>query len=207
MTFHPGDHARVQALLPWVLNGQADEHQQAEVAQHLAQCPACRDEMARQRQLQAALQLPAAVTPDVERGLERLMQRIELASAAAPVARSARGSRMSLALAACVALQAMAIAVLAPQAWQARNGEYGLLSQSAPPVKARLRVLPAPQLSLGEWQALLRSEGLHVVAGPNDLGAYALGTAAPNVDLPALLARLRSRADLRLVEPLPEGAP
>jgi len=212
MTSHPGDHAHIQALMPWVLNGQADATQQAEVAQHLSHCPACREEMARQRQLQAALQLPAPSAPDAERGLDRLMQRIELASAApapAPAAasRPARTSRLSLALAACVALQAVAIAVLAPRAWHAPNDEYRLLSQAVPLVKAQLRVLPAPQLSLAEWQALLQSEQLQVVAGPNALGAYALGTTTPKVDMPALLARLRSRADLRLVEPLAEDAP
>lgn len=205
MTAHADDHARIHALMPWVLNGQADAAQQAEVDRHLAHCPACREEMARQQRLQAALQLPAATAPDVEAGLGRLMQRIELAAAPAP--RAWRSSRMSLALAACVALQAVALAVLAPQVWQARSGDYQLLSQTPTVAKAQLRVLPAPELTLAQWQALLRAEGLQVVAGPNAVGAYALGSATPSADLPALVTRLRSHPSLRLVEPITESSP
>lgn len=209
----PGDHARLQALMPWVLNGRADEAQRAELDRHLARCPACREDMARQRQLQAALQLPAAAAPDVESGLAQLMQRVELdAVQTAPTDRHAvrglaRSQRVSLALAACVALQAVALAVVAPQAWHARDGDYRTLSQAEPRAAAQLRVVPSPQLSLAEWQALLQAEGLQVADGPNQAGAYALRLARPSGDVAALVGRLRSHPGLRFVEPMPGGAP
>ncbi|MFG6429546.1 anti-sigma factor family protein [Roseateles sp. LYH14W] len=200
-------HARVQALMPWVLNGQADAGQQAEVARHLASCAACRDEMARQQRLQAALQLPANPSPSAEQGLERLLQRIELEGLdEQPRPAPARPQRLSLALAACVALQAVALAVLAPRAWQHEDAAYRTLSQAGPADTGRLRVVPAPQLSLAAWQALLLAEGLQVTSGPNQAGAYALTPVATHADLPALLARLRARPELLLVEPL-QAAP
>lgn len=196
-------HARIQALMPWVLNGQADADQQAEVARHLAGCAPCRDEMARQQQLQAALQLPANPSPSAEQGLERLLQRIELqALDVQPRPPLVRPQRLSLALAACVALQAAALAVLVPRAWQPDDAPYRTLSQTASTDAGRLRVVPAPQLSLAAWQALLLAEGLQVTGGPNQAGAYALAPVAAHTDLPALLTRLRARPELLLVEPL-----
>ncbi|MFG6441069.1 zf-HC2 domain-containing protein [Roseateles sp. LKC17W] len=200
-------HARVQALMPWVLNGQADAGQQAEVARHLASCTACRDEMAHQQRLQTALQLPAATVPDAEQGLARLLQRIELDGLdEQPRPAPARPHRLSLALAACVALQAVALAVLAPRAWQADDAAYRTLSQATPADTGRLRVLPAPQLSLADWQALLQAEGLQVSSGPNQAGAYALTPVAARTDIPALVTRLRARPELLLVEPM-QAAP
>ncbi len=200
-------HARAQALMPWVLNGQADAAQQAQLTQHLVHCPPCRDEMARQQQLQAALQLPATPLPNAEQGLSRLLQRIELdALDEQPRPTPVRTPRLSLALAACVALQAVALAVLAPRAWQADETAYRMLSQTAPAETGRLRVLPAPQLSLAGWQALLQAEGLQVTSGPNQAGAYALAPVAARADIPALLTRLRTRPELLLVEPM-QAAP
>lgn len=211
-------HAHHQALMPWVLNGRATPDQRAALTAHLAQCSLCRAEMARQKQLQAALQLPAAAAPDAELGLARLMQRLDSAAerpaqpdpAAAAVARPPRfaGQRLSLALAACVALQAVALAMLAPQVWRTPGpGDYLTLSQPAESGAAQLRVVPAPEMSLAAWQALLEAERLQVTAGPNRAGAYALqGRLAPQ-EIPALLARLRQHPQLRLVEALRSDQP
>jgi anti-sigma factor RsiW len=207
-TPHDPEHVRIQALIPWVLNGQADNTQHAEVQQHLADCLACRADMERQQRLQAALQLPARHLPDAEQGLARLLQRIEVAALdeqpqpAASPAPPGRSPRLTRVLAACVVLQAMALVVLAPQIGRPDEAAYRTLSQvgTAPP--GELRVVPVPELRLADWQALLLAEDLQVRSGPNLAGAYTLSRNTTKGELDALVLRLRAHPELRLVEAL-----
>ena len=73
-------HARTWALIPWLVNGRADHAQRAAAERHLAGCADCRAELQAQQRLrqglQAALPAPAAEL-DAERGLQRLLGRLD----------------------------------------------------------------------------------------------------------------------------------
>jgi len=216
------DHARAWALIPWLANGRADEAQRAAVQQHLARCADCRAELAAQQRLRQALQdelPPAAAGLDAERGLQRLLGRLDqlpaeqdgtgapsatpgLQPAAAPTAR--RAGRLPTALAAAVVAQAIGLALLSLQLMRSDDGPYRTLSQpaAAPAAAIAFRVVPDPALPMWQWQALLDETQLRVVDGPNAAGAYALASRGAPGGAPAdaVLARLRAAPGVRLAE-------
>lgn len=221
------DHARAWALIPWLVNGSADAAQRATVERHLAHCADCRAELAAQeclrQELLAEVPGPAAVL-DAERGLQRLLGRLDQlpadqdgalaapsagadrqpAETAAPAPR--RGSRVHAALAAAVVAQAIGLALLSLQLMRSSDEEpYRTLSQPAGAsvaAAAAFRIVPDPALPMQQWQALLDEVQLRVVDGPNAAGAYALAPRAEPAAAPAadVLARLRAAPGVRLAE-------
>ena len=229
-------HARTWALIPWLVNGRADEAQRAAAERHLSGCADCRAELQAQQRLQRGRQdaLPAAAADvDAERGLQRLLGRLDqlpvaqdlpdaapalaaspgVASASAPAgvpAPASRRARLPMALAAAVVVQAVGLALLSLQLLRGDDVAYRTLSQptAAAPAEARYRVVPDPAWPLQQWHALLDETQLRVVDGPNAVGAYALAprhgpAAAPDAQV---LARLRAAPGMRLAEAL-GGAP
>ena len=207
-------HLLTQQTLPWIVNGSASEAQRTSVAQHLLGCAACRAELEHQYLVRDALSQPVPHAPAVEPGLERLFKRLDLdaqfeqpaPTIAAPVAPVRRGAtRTSYALAACVALQALALAALLPQ-WLAQDATgFQTLSQrpgtDAEP-GAQIRVVPDERLTLAEWNTLLDKLGLQVSSGPNSAGAYALASVDARRSSAQTIERLRSTPGMRLVEPI-----
>lgn len=189
------EHQEVWTLLPWLANGTASAAQARQADAHLRQCAECRAALARERQLAAGLQLPAAHAPQPEPGLQRLMQRLDQASgpAARPAAVPARptrsrahGVRLVLAGIGLVELLAMAALIFAgwrlsqPASGPGGDPRYVTLSQAAQPAAgARLRLVFDPQRPVAELSALLQSEKLQVVAGPSASGVWTLGMAGP----------------------------
>src|SRR5436190_6188 len=109
------EHRRAWDTIPWLVNGSATGEQRRALEAHLHDCDDCRDELERQRALQAAMSLPAADAPDAEVGLARLMARIDdatrdsawaAAAAAAPRRRLGVGA-LVVALAGAVVLEAV----------------------------------------------------------------------------------------------------
>lgn len=227
-------HARTWALIPWLVNGRADDAQRAAAEHHLSGCADCRAELQAQQRLRRGLQdaLPAAAAEvDAERGLQRLLGRLDqlpqaqdlpdvapalaAATGAAPAspavapAPAGRRARLPMALAAAVVVQAVGLALLSLQLLRGDDVAYRTLSQpaAAAPAEARYRVVPDPAWPLQQWHALLDETQLRVVDGPNAVGAYALaprdGAAAPGAQV---LARLRAEPGMRLAEAL-GGAP
>ena len=217
-------HREVWEALPWLVNGSADEVRQAHAMAHIARCESCKEEYLHQRRLQEALALrPAAPArgPDLEAGLARLMQQLppqqpaglpaqEDAAApqpaAAPAQPALRPRRVGW-LGAVALAQAAALAAVALSPWlqQRQPAAYQTLSTPAPaPATAapRWRVLPAEDMSLGEWRALLESQQLLVRGGPNGAGAWELASRDAGADAQQTLARLRQQPRLRLVEPI-----
>ena len=90
--------ARTIPALPWLLNGSLQGADLRQVREHLIQCPACRQELARTRTAlamftvgaAAAARAPLAVnTPNTQRG--RVLRRLSWAAAAAVVVSSFAG--------------------------------------------------------------------------------------------------------------------
>ncbi|MGN2248268.1 anti-sigma factor family protein [Frateuria sp. GZRR35] len=198
MTF-PNRCARAWEAMPWVLQGTAAPHDNEWLAQHLAQCEACRTEFEQQSRLRLALSLPAEVGLDPNAGLDRLMARLDQPE---PVAQPARASPwLSRALVAAVLVQAIGIGILGAKLWSEHPAPvYRTLSQdAAPAVQGSIHVVPDAGMKLADWDALLRGLDLQVVDGPNDVGAYTV--VAIRGSAQDTLKRLRATQGIRLAEP------
>jgi hypothetical protein len=196
------EHRRAWDAIPWVINGSAAEEQRAEVERHIAHCSDCAAEFERQQLVKQALELQPAPTLDGEAGLQSLLARIDAPAAEAPVRRS---SRLPLALAAAVAVQAVALGLLSLKLWSGDGYQTYTEPSAAGTPAAMLRVVPDAAMRLDDWNALLRTSGLSVVDGPNAVGAYTLAASGGEPRLPELLARLRAAPGVRLAEPVAGG--
>lgn len=182
-------HLHVVAMLPWVANGSASAEQHRQVAEHLAHCEHCRGlDLAQHTQAAAVVPADAAVH----------------AAPSTPVRRRRTVSRAVLAM---LSVQALAIGAfsLHHDADGAGGGaSYRTLSQgNARPGEATLRVLPAPQMTMARWTALLAALDLQVVEGPNASGAFALASMpAATASTEQQLQTLRQSDAIRLAEPI-----
>jgi hypothetical protein len=214
------EHRRTWDAIPWVVNGRADEDQRRLVDAHVPDCADCRGELARQRELRAAMTSEqAAPLTNADAGLKRLFQRIDDASADAAVASASapaprperRGSARWLVygLTMAVVVEAIGISVLG-MGLLYRAPDYQTLSlPAAAGAQATIRIVPAPSLRADELQRLLQGLNLQVVSGPNAVGAYGLASLAPGTALDKQIDALRAAPGLQLVEPIvqPDARP
>ncbi len=172
---------------------------------HLAECPACRAQFDKERHLQRAIRLPPAVRPDADAGLQRLLERIDRPGAAAP-ARARAGGWGARALVAAVLVQAVGLGVMGARLWSlepAPAADYRTYTaEAAAPVAGSIRLVPDPAMRVSDWDALLRDNGLEVVAGPNAVGAYTVVPASGAAGREALVRRLRAVDGIRFAEPV-----
>lgn len=205
------EHARISALMPWVLNRRAAAGEHHAVAAHLVHCADCRAEWQRQQVLYAALQQERqddlATAVDSEPGLQRLLARIDAHTPMRTAARRRRGpsSRWLLAVA---AVQAVCIGGLLYRSHFAPATPYRTLSQPAATVPdgATVHLLVSAQMPVGALQQLLDRADLQIVAGPNATGLMALAPRGTSRHTAASLQVLRADARVRFAEPL-DAAP
>ncbi|GLQ95053.1 zf-HC2 domain-containing protein [Dyella acidisoli] len=203
------DCPRAWELMPWVLQHNATKKQSEWLANHLAQCEACRAEFAQQQLLQRAMSLPADTDVDAEAGLQRLLGRLDTPVMDEKPSPKRVGGWLTRALAAAVLVQAIGIGALGLKIWS--GGEtpatYRTLSQdSTPAAPGAIRVVPDANMTLAEWNALLHSLQLQVVGGPNEVGAYLVAPANATSKTQDTLQQLRSTRGVRLAEPV-SGTP
>lgn len=219
-------HQETWSLLPWLANGRATPAQRERAEAHLRGCARCRAELAREQQLVGAMRLPAAAAPDVERGLQRLMQRLDQPDAAAAGGAGAArrggggwsfaGTRLGIGAVAALGLaELILVGGLAlwwlgtpPSGPAADSAPYRTLTQPEPGSAdgPRWRVVFHEQGTVQELQALLRAQGLTVVAGPSEAGVFTLAAeAAPRGarEADAIAARLRQSPLVRFAEAVP----
>jgi len=207
-------HRRAWDLIPWFIGGSASDEERLLVEQHAATCADCRDEIAFHRSLQTAMLAQAAPPADPGPALQRLMARIDqdeampagarLAGTAAALPRRGYATRL---LAGVVMAQAIGLAALAGMLWERpRPAEYQTFSKVTPS-RATIRLVPAPELQMGQLRALLARSGLEIVDSSGD-GAL-LGVAPRAGERPTpqdrVLAQLRSEPGVMLAEPMPEA--
>jgi len=216
-------------LLPWFATGRIDAEDAARVEAHVASCPACRADLAAQRELHGLMQAGEKVEYSPQPSLQKLMSRIdeldrEIAPAVAtPVASAAVSSappptRTGLPrwLVAAVVLQTIGLGTLGTLLWQHAGGrnagaEYvtlGSVEADLGPAP-QVRVVFAPDTTIGGMAALLGAVRADIVAGPTEAGAYTLalrpdGGTVASVD--ASLARLRADPHVVFAEPVVTGA-
>lgn len=191
-------------FMPWVLQGNASDEQSGWLMTHLAQCESCRAEFELQSRLQLALNLPSEVPLDAEAGLQRLMQRIDAPEPRAEPATPRPAQWLLRGLVAAVLVQAIGIGVMGSKLWSPRpQSGYRTLSEAAPAaVAGSIRVVPTASMTLADWDALLHRLQLHVVSGPNEVGAYTLAPAHTGASPQDALKRLRASHSIRFAEPV-----
>ncbi|RZI81933.1 MAG: hypothetical protein EOP38_17695 [Rubrivivax sp.] len=222
-------HRRVWHVIPWVVNGTASEADQSMVHDHVRQCPDCREELAAQTRLRAAMVAEQPAMHDPGPALARLWDRIDQDEAeepmgdlleqlpeAEPTRRPASVAfRWTRWLAAAVVVQAVGLTVLIGMLWQQRPApSYVTLSQApANAAMPAIRLVPGPSLTVGELKTLLQANGLKVVETNADGGilgvALASGDEASSqapAQLAGVLAKLRAHGGVLLAEPVGEAA-
>ena len=213
-TEYQGEHQKVWGLLPWIVNGSADASQVRRVDRHQGECTDCCAELARERRLASALKLPPDHAPDVERGIQRLLRRLDhveslRSSASAPRRMPARIAGMTLVgvgLVELVALAALLFAgarLLGPSV----NGSptaYRTLTEVNPRegVHVRLRLVFDSTRPVRELQAALLTQGLVVVDGPSETGVWSLGFEHEERDAETVARALRHMPGVLFAEPV-----
>lgn len=224
MTDDSRSHRDTWALLPWLANGSATPAQRERAQAHLRGCADCRAELAREQRLSEAMAQPAAPAPDVERGLQSLMRRLDVDEPATPLPgrwRLLAGGRLALGTVAALGLAELLLVGAVALWWlngaapaAADAAPYRTLTQADPAAAddMRWRVVFQEQRTLAELQGLLRAHGLSIVAGPSEAGVFTLAAAAPrapavDAEADALAGRLRQSPLVRFAEAVPRKGP
>jgi len=198
------EHAAVDALLPWFVNGTLRGAELARVEQHVAACPACRREIEWLRDVFAACaaiaplpEAPASLPPG-------------LAETRHPVPRTWRADAVAGLrstppwMRALMAAQFAGLALLGTLlALDTRNEpSYRTLGSEARPVPAgeTIAVIFDPALTEAELRRLVSEIGARIVDGPTSTHAFVLEVPASASN--AAVAKLRAEPSVRLAEPL-----
>jgi Putative zinc-finger len=210
------EHKELAALLPWYVNGTLAEAKRAEVDAHLAGCTDCRQDLAAERRIHAAVTAEPTVEYMPTASLRRLNARLDgaqhdaepLPQPATP-ARRVRFAFTSGALAASVALVAAGLAFLAVNHYDEQRAVAGdsgaatefftVTSPGAPASGTVIRAVFAPATTVTELKAILDESQLRIVAGPTEAGVYSLASTSSR-PVEATLAQLRQRAQVRFAE-------
>lgn len=222
-------HHSVQALLPWFVRGQLAADEAATVEAHLANCAACRAELALERRMAEVLADAdaddAADPVAVEHGLARLHARIArdgpapAAAATAAPARPRAGPRPSrlrrwtwrwpaawtpwLLGAQFAAIGGLvALLVLPPQPTAADRG-YRTLAAPGHAAAGNAVVRFRPQATERDIRLALQAAGARLVDGPTSTDAYLLSV--PGDRPQQALATLRAQPAVLLAESLDAG--
>jgi len=218
------DHRWAWDQIPWIVAGGAVEADRARVMAHVAACADCAAELAFHEAvrdgMQLGLQAPTSLhdAARAEAGWQQLQARLDdmgptpghLPEAVVATHPDPRW-RWRWAAAAVIGAQALGLATLGGMLWERpRPAGYVTLSQSpalSPErAAARIRLVPAPGLTLAELQALVEHHGLALVEASPDARHFGLAPRAGGAAVDdALIARLRAEPGVRLVEPVGRG--
>ena len=216
----PNEHRQVWDTIAWVVAGTATPEQRRQVLAHLPHCAHCRDELALQQRIHAAMQDPpgagaAADAGALQAGQDRLWARDREAGPTTPVegprGRAANeGGRLTRWLTAAVAVQAVALCVLGLRLWPGEppSSDYVTLSQpSTLPSGAVVRLVPEERVDMARLRQMLTRHGLRIVGADEDASSLLLAPlmpAASGASTPgeALAQRLREEPGVLLAEPV-----
>ena len=207
-------HRECSELLPWLVNGTLPEEQSLRIKLHLQTCTECRDEYAEQLTVRDHLQRPDTVVYAPHASLQKLMAKIEAPESLqlqyeSPAAVSS-GPRTARWLVAAVLVESIGIGLLTGVLWwknaqQQSAPRFATLTATAPlPAHGPLiRIVFAPTAATDEINALLRSIGAQVIAGPSEADVYTLSLPPEEraSAVAAAITRLRSDAKVRFAEP------
>jgi anti-sigma factor RsiW len=218
---HDDLHREIQALLPWYLRGSLNEMDLAKVDRHLSGCSACQAELRAERRLDDEIAgLPAddlsPFAANVEQGWAAMRREIENSPSKRPfalrrgmfirLARSLSGQWRGDApwlrwavvgqFCALVVIGALVLPMAAP------NRYHALGAVPAAPA-ANIVVIFRPDTRERDLREMLKASNARLVDGPTAADAYMLHV--PTAQRAAVLAMLRKRAQIVLVEPVDDG--
>ena len=217
-------HDETWLLLPWAANGRLSPGERLEVEEHLRECEACREELARQRLMCRLLTEPERVTYAPGPSLRKLMDRIDGHAPAEPrELRPVGGTHgvsgavawwrappLAWAATVMLAVGLTAIGITTYRWSQPRYTTHTAPERASPGV---LRVAFERSLPIGEMEQMLRSAGARVVEGPDATGIFGIApvsaaargqpsAAEAGAEVRALAARLRADPRVRWVQPI-----
>lgn len=190
-------HEETQALLPWYVTGQAEPADRMLIEAHLATCADCRDDLAHERRLSAAIRdLPQTDDEPWERLAGRLAERTE----ARPWWR--QPVRVAWFAAAQIAVVTLCIGLFVAHERPAGTPmpAYRALGDAPGSRTGNLLVMFAPTTSEAMVRGAIQAANARLVDGPTDAGAYLL--AVPSAQRDAALATLRARREVTLAQPM-----
>jgi len=213
-----GEHQGVFELLPWYLNGTIAEPERQKVDEHLRVCAACRDQLARERDIYRAVSAESSLEY-MPASFSRLRARLdalpaeESAALEPQVAQSASQHGISRPRGAAswprLAAAAIAVLVLGLLGLVSANrwlqvpevpSEYRTVTTSAPRAPDEvIRAVFSPGITLAELQAILDEAQLRIISGPTEAGVYSLA-ANSNRPVTVSLSLLRRHASVRFAE-------
>jgi hypothetical protein len=229
-----GDFARHEEAwlsLPWLANGRLSQAERDAIEPHVRLCATCREELAFQRLLCAALTEPDRVTYAPGPSFRKLMDRIdgttpqpqktrERSKAPASANRSPRIGNVplwrppGLAWAATFVL-VIGLAGVLTTVYRSSQRLYVTHTDSVRVTSNILHIAFDRSVTIGEAEEALRSTGARVVEGPDSTGIFGIkpvasgaGDATPALEsrqMQVLSARLRADPRVRWVEPLAIG--
>ena len=211
---HSKLHRECSELLPWLVNGSLAEEQSLRIKSHLQTCTQCGEEYAEQLALRDHMQRTDTVVYAPHASLQKLMARIEAPDSPPlhykPPAAAPRGSGTHRWLAAAVLVESIGIGLLAGMLWwknaQEQSAPRFATLTSAAPISARgplIRIVFAPTAAADEINALVRSVGAQIVAGPSEADVYTLSLPPEEraSEVAAQITRLRNDPRIRFAEP------
>ncbi len=190
-------------LLPWYLSGQLNEHERAEVQQHLLGCAQCSGELASLTALRTQARQMFADAPAPASRLRQAVFAKVRTRASQPTAADRLAQIFQRLLEprwAPTAAMAVIVVQLGAVGWLAtrpHDTPPGLIARDVPTGAVRLRIVFNAAASLGTVQTAIRDLGGHIVDGPAPDGAY---TVELSPDSPQRIAEklraIRQRAGL-----------
>lgn len=214
-TENSAEHHEVSALLPWYVNATLEERERQRVDAHVGVCAICREDLAAQQRICAAIEAQPALDYMPVASLKRLQARLDAqAESASTLAPPQLQPTHRLPwrgwMAASIAVMAVAVALLVADRWaqvEARltQPNYRTVTNSAPrPQGEVIRAVFSPSITLVELQTILDEAQLRIVSGPTEAGVYSLASSS-TLTVRASLALLRQHSTVRFAEgSLPE---
>lgn len=209
LRFDDSTHRRVDAVLPWFVNGTLEDDELADVERHLRDCARCRREVGMLRELQGAC-AAAALTSDATPAYRRLSRRIGgrrgIDALVDPARRCFRQWRQAPVWAR-LAIGGQLAVIVAVFLWAAppgsdSDGMYRTLGTPAlrSTGVATIAVVFRPDTMESAMRRIVQATGGRVVDGPTESNAYVLQVPAGRGS--EALAELRAAPDVVLAEPL-----
>lgn len=204
-------HRAAALLLPWYATGRIDAADRATVERHLAECEACRTELAAERRLAGAV---ATIEAPGAAGWEAMAARLGAtpgpAWASAGASAGARGRTpvrtifTPTRLRWLAAAQFAALLVLgADMIRTERDGAYRALSGEAPARAGNVLAMFRADASEADLRRSLNAAGARLVDGPTSANAYVLEV--PGGAGGVQMAALRTDPNVTLAEPIAQA--
>jgi anti-sigma factor RsiW len=188
----PDTHAEAWALLPWLASGRIQATDREWVEAHIAACEECRAELASQRMVATRMNSqmkgdgtsPDSSSTDEQRSFNKLWARIEASESASASATATIGARVPVSrasrtirwLAAAVIVQGVGLGLFGYNAVRTASRGDDIVTVADVPARRlgapAVRLVFAPDASIGTINTLLAHQGLTIVSGPGTAGNF-----------------------------------